>query len=323
MSAANLLNTYLANNQTLVNNYHMQLLSIERQHPHGLSQQKILIQNITNNFNTQRNLLYTNYLLAFKQLSSASTSIPTLTTPVNHKKALLIGTNYPNTPYTLHGCVNDPNDLKVALLNHGFQAESIELLTDTTTLKPTKTNILNEITKFIQNSVVDDILFLSFSGHGSQTYVNNSDEEMIISSDLNAITDVELNAIVQNNLKAGVYIFILCDSCHSGTILDLKYKYFDSDNNNNTTIYPNNKLTLGNVILVSGCLDEQTSAEAFINNKYQGALTYAFIKVFETSNNYQSLLTNIRAVLKADGYSQLPQLSSGEPLDTTAPLSFL
>ena len=318
MSAANLLNTYLMNYQTLANNYHVQLLTIERQHPHGLSQQKTLIQNITNNFNTQRNLLYTNYLFALNAIKHSNT-VPS--TPVNHKKALLIGTNYPNTPYALNGCVNDPNDLKAVLLNHGFQA--IELLTDTTTLKPTKTNIINEISRFIQNSVVDDILFLSFSGHGSQTYVNNSDEEMIISSDLNAITDVELNTIVQNNLKAGVYIFILCDSCHSGTILDLKYKYFDSDNNNNTTIYPNNKLTLGNVILISGCLDQQTSAEAFINNKYQGALTYAFIKVFETSNSYQSLLTNIRAVLKTDGYSQLPQLSSGEPLDTTSPLSFL
>ena len=40
--------------------------------------------------------------------------------------------------------------------------------------------------------------------------------------------------------------------------------------------------TRGQVIMVSGCLDEQTSADAYINNTNQGALTATFLDTYKS-----------------------------------------
>ena len=97
------------------------------------------------------------------------------------------------------------------------------------------------------------------------------------------ITEIEGNQIIKNNLKEGVKLFMLFDSCFSGTVLDLKYNYIDT--NNNTTVNPNVSDTLGQVIMISGCMDSQTSAEAYVNyvgkNISAGAMTYSFIKTIE------------------------------------------
>jgi hypothetical protein len=39
------------------------------------------------------------------------------------------------------------------------------------------------------------------------------------------------------------------------------------------------KTTVADVIQFSGCKDEQTSADAFINGEASGAMSYALIKV--------------------------------------------
>jgi hypothetical protein len=235
-----------------------------------------------------------------------------------NKKGLFIGTNYVNTPYTLHGCVNDPNDLKAKLVSYGFTTD--ELLTDNTAMKPTAAHIMGEIAKFLQNSVANDILFLSFSGHGSYTADTtgteaNGQQEMIISTDLHGITDIQMKALLTQYLKPGVSLFVVFDSCFSGTMLDLKYQYFDADNNNNTTVFTNDTLTASQVVLLSGCTDTQTSAENYIAGKYQGALTWAFIQSLNGNNTYAGLLSSVRSLLSANGYTQTPQLSAGLPLN--------
>ena len=35
------------------------------------------------------------------------------------------------------------------------------------------------------------------------------------------------------------------------------------------------------MLMISGCRDSQTSADAYINKKYQGALTFHLLKVLE------------------------------------------
>lgn len=340
---ASLYNTYMSSCQTLLTNSNNQINAINKLPISGY-QKKQQTAIVINNFNIQIANYYSNYQNAVNLYNQAQSHVPAptpapapaptpaapATTPASasassltsNKKALLIGTNYPYTPYTLHGCVNDPNDLKAVLVKRGFQNANITLLTDDTALKPTKVNIINAITTLLTKAVSGDILFLSFSGHGSQTYIGNVDEEMIVTSDLEYITDIELNPLVENNLKANVSLFVLFDSCHSGTMLDLKYQYTDYKNQ---TIYPNNKTTLGNLVYVSGCRDDQTSAEDFLSGKYQGALTYAFVENFGNakSGTYTSLLTNIRSLLQSAGYDQVPQLSSGEPLNTGSALFIL
>lgn len=244
---------------------------------------------------------------------------------IKNKKALLIGINYLNTPYQLSGCIDDTKRMNDFLTSQGFN--DFKILTDLSDVKPTKKNILNELNNMIVNSVPGDILFFYYSGHGSWTYDRNNDEtdgkdEMLVSSDLQAVLDDELKTIIQQKLRSGVTIIGLFDSCHSGTILDLKYNYLDS--NNYDTYTENNKVSEcnGNVIMISGCMDSQTSAEALIENKAQGALTWSFLDCLNRNPNctWRELLKNMREQLKTNSFSQIPQLSTDSFYDIDSKL---
>jgi hypothetical protein len=246
-------------------------------------------------------------------------------TKSNNKKALLIGINYINTPYALSGCIDDANRMKDLLTKHGFN--SFQVLTDSTSLKPTKQNILNEFKNMIVNAQAGDILFFYFSGHGSYTYDRNGDEtdrkdETIISGDLQNVLDDELKTILSINLKREVTIVGLFDSCHSGTMFDLKFNYLDSNNYDKYT--ENDKVSEcnGNVIMISGCMDSQTSAEALIDNKAQGAMTWSFIESINKTPNcsWRELLKSMRDSLKTNSFSQIPQLSTDSLYDIDSKL---
>ena len=51
-----------------------------------------------------------------------------------------------------------------------------------------------------------------------------------------------------DNIKPNVTLFCVFDSCHSGTVLDLKYQYLDSSNYNSFSENEKNLETNGNVI---------------------------------------------------------------------------
>jgi hypothetical protein len=71
------------------------------------------------------------------------------------------------------------------------------------------------------------------------------------------------------------------------------------------------------VIQFSGCRDNQTSADAKINNQSTGAMSYALITVLNENPNltYSQLLTQIRAVMKQKNFKQIPQLSTSHPMN--------
>jgi len=254
---------------------------------------------------------------------------PVAATPVVNKKALLIGINYNGTSSQLNGCINDINDVSTLLTSkYGFK--TITKITDETTQKPTRDVILASFAQFLASGAEGDLLFFSYSGHGSTTVDRNSDEkngndEMIIASDLKGIVDDELKSLIQTNLKKNVTLFALFDSCFSGTVLDLKYQYLDSLANDASTVNNNDSETIGNVIMISGCSDIQTSADAFIDKKYQGAMTWAFISVITaltTPPSWRDLLVKMRDKLKTSQFTQLPQLSSGCFLDINKVVCF-
>jgi hypothetical protein len=251
-----------------------------------------------------------------------------LTTP--NKKALLIGINYIGTSAELNGCINDINGVSALLTSkYAFKPESITKITDETTQKPTRDVILASFAKFLASGAEGDLLFFSYSGHGSYTLDRNNNEktgndEMIIASDLKGIVDDELKSLIQTNLKKNVTLFALFDSCFSGTVLDLKYQYLDSLANDASTVNKNETETIGNVIMISGCSDTQTSADAFVDKKYQGAMTWAFISAISESTtlSWRDLLIKMRDKLNTSDFTQLPQLSSGCFIDINKMVSF-
>lgn len=78
-----------------------------------------------------------------------------------------------------------------------------------------------------------------------------------------------------------------------------------------------NKTSPADVISLSGCKDDQTSADAKEQGQSTGAMSYAFIKVLANNpdQSYLTLLQNMREIL-ASKYSQKPQLCASHPIDT-------
>jgi metacaspase-1 len=240
-------------------------------------------------------------------------------------KALIIGINYLNTISELYGCINDANHLQTYFTNkYNFNTNNLCLLTDNTIVKPTKQNILKKYKDLLINAKSGEKLFFTYSGHGSFRPDLNNDEndgkdELLITIDKQSISDDELKTIIDENLPEDVTLFVIFDCCHSGTLMDLKYNYLSG----NEDLVINEKIseTKSNVFLISGCFDAQTSADAYIDNKFQGALTWSLLKTINENTNltWKDLLINMRTLLNPR-YSQIPQLSSGKLIDINSPL---
>jgi hypothetical protein len=234
----------------------------------------------------------------------------------SNKKALLIGINYIGSQNELYGCISDVNTIKERIANQGFS--EIKLITDLTPEKPTREIILLNFKNLLINSQEGDLLFLLYSGHGSYALDRNNDEkdgydELIVSCDFKGILDDELKTIIQTHLKPNVTLFAMFDSCFSGTILDLKYQYLDSLSYDNYTENNKNLDTQGNVLLISGCNDEQTSADASFNGKSNGAMTWSLLESLKQKPNmtWREIIKTMRSLLKQQGFDQIPQFSSG------------
>ena len=110
------------------------------------------------------------------------------------------------------------------------------------------------------------------------------------------------------------------DSCFSGSILDLKYSYMDGNNYDKYIENDKELDTPGNVLMISGCTDNQTSADAVIDNKPNGAMTWAFLNALikQPKCTWRELVQNMRTLLKTSQFTQLPQISTGnfENIDT-------
>lgn len=194
-------------------------------------------------------------------------------------KALLVGINYVGTSNALNGCANDIESIRNLLLANAFLPEQITLISDAhrdARLAPSRDNILRSLDSLIRNARDGDTLFFHYSGHGSQQRDQlGGDEadrldEVICPASGAWIKDDELKRLV-TQLPQGVKFFALMDCCHSGTAIDLVNN--TDQRSTRTTVVENH----GYAAMLSGCRDNQTSADAFIGARYQGALTASFL----------------------------------------------
>lgn len=264
-----------------------------------------------------------------KQMNNSIDSIKNL--PINrikigkNKKALLIGINYENTNFQLNGCINDISLIETYLKTKGFSDTT--LITDKTEIKPTKANILSSIEKFLTSSKDDDILYFHYSGHGSIIKDNNGDEidgldETIVSKDLILIKDDELISLIKQKLNKKATLFAVFDSCHSGTMLDLKYTFSENLSIDDSPKYDD---ISPNIIMISGCKDSQTSGEQFIYDRVYGLLTWSINETLTKNKNltWKSLYTSVKKLLQDSKASQVPQLSMGSLIDIGDTIEFL
>ncbi len=247
------------------------------------------------------------------------------------RKALIVGINYVGTSSALNGCVNDALNVKSFLIKeYGLEVENIHLMTEAgpNELCPTRANIMEQIDWLVKDATEASRLFMHYAGHGTQIADKNNDEndrrdECICPLDYASaglIDDDDLRCKLVDPLPKGAKLFGLFDCCHSGTILDLKYNYlFHSSGSRDSyemQVERRAKLCKAGVTLISGCLDYQTSADAWIDGKAQGAMTYSFLKSYETLKakkrpmTCQRLMKELHKKIQEGHYVQRPKLST-------------
>lgn len=222
--------------------------------------------------------------------------------------ALLFGINYSNTEYELKGCCNDVYNMAEYLVGK-MKYTNISIYTDVyTPTKVTTSAIIKEIQQCSKRSHSENLerVWLHFSCHGTQIRDISGDEddgkdECICPLDFTSsgvISDDIIHKLLTSfNPKTNVVCVFDC--CHSGTIGDLPYML---TNEGTTTITP--KFCQGAIQIISGCMDDQTSADAYNithNNTFTGVLTSCLLESLRSIEQY----TDVDNINMADLYSHL------------------
>lgn len=243
-------------------------------------------------------------------------------------KVLLFGLNYEDSHISsLPGCINDVNTMKDYMIRHfKIPNKNIELCHDHTVLKPDRNTIIQKIQKNI-NLVNDkknklNTLWIQYSGHGSYILDKNNDEkdgydEVLCPLSGQFITDDTLNNLF-SKLNSDKQLICIFDCCHSGTALDLTYKY---DHQRNVCIKNNKRDNIQcKAILLSACLDKQVAADVsglLQTFTYNGAFTSSLITAFRKNSklNIDSIFTDAYSFLKSKNLHQRPQISCNYKID--------
>ena len=245
------------------------------------------------------------------------------------KAAVLVGINYYSVPGArLNGCINDITNISQVMTRHfNYAPENITKLCDNTTnpeFIPNRTNILNNLTKLINESASYSEIWFHYSGHGSQIRDVNKDEsdgldEVIIPVDFQTngiITDDELFQIIKMSKCKTILVF---DSCHSAYVCDLQWKFEHVTRNLFRKSSASNKsIPYPYIFCFSGCKDNQTSADSYSNVLKQsvGAYTDSMIHCLTVNKmniNALNLHASICTYIKANGFTQTPMFSSSSP----------
>jgi len=136
--------------------------------------------------------------------------------------SLHIGLNYvdPNKYVGKHlplqACINDANAMLEIAKNEGYQF-STKILNE----QATRDNTLNKINEMSTLAQAGDIFFLTYSGHGGT--IENDDPDDYFTDETWCLYDGELldNEIFAafKKFNKDVRIFVISDSCHSGTVV--------------------------------------------------------------------------------------------------------
>jgi hypothetical protein len=280
------------------------------------------------------------------------------------RTALLVGINYRNTTDELNGCYNDVVNVATYLRTVlGYAPGAITMLTDgnhgsvfPASVAPTRQNILAGMATLVAGMVAGDEAFFHYSGHGTLVRDGNGDEVSGMDSCIcpldyaapastggGVITDDEIRALLVNKVPRGARLYVILDCCHNGTGCDVRYKYEDYSillrppsaaartgavwrTQQKAFVQGKYTETAGEVFMISGCRDEQTSADAYINNAFAGALTYAVFAILRANQaairtySWSALLRDVRHFMRVNRYSQIPQIMTGQLITPDRPV---
>ena len=258
-----------------------------------------------------------------------------------NNKALLVGINaYPNPSNNLRGCINDIVDMEyfIASKNKVYPKENIRTLTDSSA---TKKNMLSALNWLLLGASAGDQILFQYSGHGAQipsrspSLEKDGLDEIICPYDFNgedaagtAISDKEFASIFAK-IPKGVHFVWISDSCHSedlsrkhevvesnDTLNETRFRRFNHNGSTQQTEAITPVASLGIVhsplhgALLSGCASHQLSADAYINNRFNGAFTHYLIKnlsLYGHDASMQEIVKYVNIDLMDNDYDQNPQ----------------
>ena len=238
--------------------------------------------------------------------------------------------NYPGTENDLRGCLNDGEDL-LWKLDDEFPGFLIKRFKDSeATVKAFKTEMRNAVALLVPG---DDLL-VHYSGHGTYTYDESGDEadgydEAICLYD-GIVIDDDIGDILMS-IPDGATVLLLFDSCFSGTVTRAfgnpnKKSIFPWRNHPTKNRFMDPKLPPRKKkrirftkeemkwVVISGCGEHQTSADAYINRRYNGAFTHYALLTLTPGITYRQWHERIRKYLPSDQFDQIPMLEGKESL---------
>jgi hypothetical protein len=212
-------------------------------------------------------------------------------TDTSVRRALLIGINKYKVLPRLRGSINDIETMRQILITRwGFSEQRISMVTDEAA---TRVGILAALDKLVKETGPQDIVYVHYSGHGSQVQDLNGDEEddgldeTILAqdgrtNDILDITDDELDEIFAR-LRARSVLIVL-DSCHSGTAtrsLDIRTRSVPQDTRielyrermvSKRAVVP---MLSSRYVLMTGAASYQEALDGPVDGRYHGFFTYA------------------------------------------------
>ena len=243
---------------------------------------------------------------------------------IERHRALLIGMNYEGSHCQLQGCINDVYNVRDFLVNKTGRFRHSDVRTVCDDDQPdacTRAGILNELQRLASQTKTEKLagVWIHISSHGASVddtddSETDGEDEAIYAADGRLIIDDEIAALLRT-FNVATKVVAIFDCCHSGTALDLPYRWITN------TEYSPEGADCGDrkVMMLSGCRDDGTSADASWQRAPAGALTSRFISTLclHPDLNVFATVATLRQKLISEGFTQAPQLSSSFLLTET------
>ncbi len=241
-------------------------------------------------------------------------------------RALLVGVNYiaGSENSQLRGCANDVLTMWRVLSRDNVQC--VVLCDDEPDEgwpdgmdpgSPTRQNMVDEMTALAvwSHQRRRARCWFHFSGHGGQAPDRDGDEqdgldECLFPADYasaGVIRDDLLALQLRRSLAEDATLVAIIDACHSGTMLDLPHAVGSSSDESRGAA----------CISISGCRDDQTSADALMGEKkaWGGALTRTLAPLLaQGERRCGPLQAALHQRLRLERFSQRPEVRGSAPL---------
>lgn len=245
---------------------------------------------------------------------------------MSNRYAIVIGTNYVGTPYSLSGCVNDAEDWATLLSGVGYK------VTKLVGSDATGGNIVSAWIDAKARARWGDRIVITYSGHG--TWVPDQDGDEVDRRDeawcpddfqRSGVLRDDTIAALAGSASAGVGQLVLSDSCFSGTMTRLlndeasaQVRFLPPALISRTgdllrdgeaeAALPLTRTYTRRASLISGCAEDEVSYDAWFGGRANGAFTRAAIDAYAPGQTLNAWHTAIRDRLPSEDYPQSPAL---------------